>query len=85
MLSQQWVLRGTNGIESLALEEVEVPDPGAYEIQIKLHAASLNFRDLKVARVSKEPSGCRWFQFTLPFWGFWLIRGTFAGNLSLEG
>jgi len=55
MKSQQWVIRGTHGIESLFLEDVNVPDPGDYEIQIKLHAASLNFRDLKVADVSKGP------------------------------
>jgi NADPH:quinone reductase-like Zn-dependent oxidoreductase len=53
MRSLQWALRGTNGIESLVLEEVEVPDPGNYEIQLRLHAASLNFRDLKVSSVSK--------------------------------
>ncbi|KAK5045711.1 hypothetical protein LTR84_009080 [Exophiala bonariae] len=54
MRSQQWILRGTNGVESLFLEEVEIPDPGDYEIQIKLHAASLNFRDLKVARATRD-------------------------------
>jgi len=47
---------GTSGherIESLVLEEVEVPDPGTYETQIRLHAASLNFRDWNVSSVSK--------------------------------
>jgi len=33
------------------LEDVEISEPGDYEIMIKFHAASLNFRDLMIAEV----------------------------------
>ncbi|QMW31671.1 hypothetical protein G4B84_007052 [Aspergillus flavus NRRL3357] len=44
-----WVLSGTCGIDSLQLQDVPIPDPGDYEVLVKFHAASLNFRDIMIA------------------------------------
>ena len=33
-------------VDSICLREVELPDPAEYEVQIKVHASSLNFKDL---------------------------------------
>lgn len=49
---RQWVLHGKNGIESLSFEETHIPQPGENEVLIKLHAVSLNYRDLMIANVS---------------------------------
>lgn len=49
---KQWVLHGKNGIDSLKLEETSIPQPGENEVLIKLHAVSLNYRDLMIANVS---------------------------------
>lgn len=49
---KQWVLHGKNGIDSLTLEETSIPQPGENEVLIKLHAVSLNYRDLMIANVS---------------------------------
>ncbi len=43
------------GFDKLRLEEVETPSPGPREVLIKLHAASLNFRDLMVVRGTYNP------------------------------
>lgn len=48
---KQWVLSGTCGIDSLQLQDVPIPDPGDYEVLVKFHAASLNFRDIMIANV----------------------------------
>lgn len=88
MRSQQWALRGTNGIESLVLEEVEVAEPGDYEIQIKLHAASLNFRDIKVATASHPSTRLRLrlVPGRLPFFPECrLTVELYAGNIYDEG
>lgn len=49
---KQWVLHGNNGIDSLSLEETSIPQPGENEVLIKLHAVSLNYRDLMIVNVS---------------------------------
>lgn len=48
---KQWVLEGSQGVESLQLKDVPVPEPGDYEILVKFYAASLNFRDIMIANV----------------------------------
>lgn len=48
---KQWILKGSQGAKSLQLEEVPTPEPGDYEILVKFHAASLNFRDLMIINV----------------------------------
>lgn len=48
---KQWVIKGSQGVESLHLEDVPVPEPGDSEVLIKFYAASMNFRDLMIANV----------------------------------
>ena len=43
------------GIDNLALVEREVPQPGQDQVLVKLRAASLNFRDLMVAKGMYNP------------------------------
>jgi NADPH:quinone reductase-like Zn-dependent oxidoreductase len=47
----QWVLPGgqSSGTESLTRRTVPIPEPGPSEVRIRVHAASLNHRDLLVA------------------------------------
>ena len=35
-----------DGVDGLVLNNRSVPDPGAYEILVKVHASSINYRDL---------------------------------------
>ncbi|OCL12873.1 putative quinone oxidoreductase [Glonium stellatum] len=46
----QWVLRGTDGFSSLKLEQSAIPEVGEFDVLIKFHAASLNYRDLMIAK-----------------------------------
>ncbi len=48
------------GIETLKIEDAAVPEPGPGEALVRLHAATLNFRDLIMAKglipgIAKEP------------------------------
>jgi NADPH:quinone reductase-like Zn-dependent oxidoreductase len=43
------------GVENLILTEREQPRPGAHEVLVKFHAASLNFRDLMFANGIYNP------------------------------
>jgi NADPH:quinone reductase-like Zn-dependent oxidoreductase len=43
------------GLVGLALAEVEAAAPGAGEVLVELHAASLNYRDLMVVRGTYDP------------------------------
>jgi NADPH:quinone reductase-like Zn-dependent oxidoreductase len=43
------------GIDKLRIVERDVPRPGAGEVLVKLHAASLNYRDVMVASGSYNP------------------------------
>jgi NADPH:quinone reductase-like Zn-dependent oxidoreductase len=43
------------GIDELALVEHELPEPRAKEVLVKLHAASLNYRDLMVVEGKYNP------------------------------
>jgi NADPH:quinone reductase-like Zn-dependent oxidoreductase len=47
----QWVLPGgpACGIESLTRRTVPIPEPGPSEVRIRVHATSLNYRDILVA------------------------------------
>ncbi|KAM5381808.1 hypothetical protein ACJZ2D_002798 [Fusarium nematophilum] len=50
---KQWVLRGANGFDSLEFQpDAPVPPIGDREVLVQIHAASLNFRDLIIARGS---------------------------------
>lgn len=43
---KKWVIQKHGSVEGLALEESETPQPGAGEALVKVHAVSLNYRDL---------------------------------------
>jgi NADPH:quinone reductase-like Zn-dependent oxidoreductase len=48
---KQWTVSGTGkGFETLHFGEADVPKVGENEVLIKLHAASLNYRDLIIPR-----------------------------------
>jgi len=53
-MSRQWILAGQEGFEaSLQFQEnIRVPSPAELapnEVLVKIHAASLNYRDLSIA------------------------------------
>jgi NADPH:quinone reductase-like Zn-dependent oxidoreductase len=48
-----WVLKDQQGIDSLKFVETHVSTPGDYEVLVKLHAASLNYRDIVIAKVRR--------------------------------
>ncbi len=53
---KQWQLQAP-GLESLRLEEVDPPGPpGAGEVTVRLHAASLNYRDVLILESRYDPS-----------------------------
>jgi NADPH:quinone reductase-like Zn-dependent oxidoreductase len=43
------------GLDKLSLDEVEVPNPGPGQVLVRVHAVSLNFRDLLVATGKYNP------------------------------
>ncbi|KAI1209178.1 NAD(P)-binding protein [Annulohypoxylon truncatum] len=47
---KQWNVTGQNGPDSLQLSEQPVPQLGDSQVLVKLHGASLNFRDLVIAK-----------------------------------
>jgi hypothetical protein len=52
-MSKQWVLEKSKGIEGLTLEDVPVPEVGERDVLVKLHAVSLNYRDVMIATVRR--------------------------------
>ena len=57
---KQAVLQSGKGIETLAIREAPMPQPGPGEALVRLHAATLNFRDIIMAKglipgIAKEP------------------------------
>lgn len=55
--TKRWTIEGTDGFESLKLNEhAEIPKLGDNDILVKMHAASLNYRDLAMAKVSTAAS-----------------------------
>jgi NADPH:quinone reductase-like Zn-dependent oxidoreductase len=51
-------IRETNGIDSLTIVEREVPKPGPEQVLIRVHAVSLNYRDLAIA-LGRYPPGVK--------------------------
>ncbi|TVY20500.1 Zinc-type alcohol dehydrogenase-like protein [Lachnellula arida] len=47
---KQWVLRDKSGFGNLLLEEAPLPEIGDFDVLIKVHAVSLNYRDLMIAQ-----------------------------------
>ncbi|OQD90841.1 hypothetical protein PENANT_c001G02154 [Penicillium antarcticum] len=53
LTSDSWVLEGQKGFSSLKLvKDRPVPDLGDFDVLVKLYAASLNYRDLVIAKGS---------------------------------
>jgi len=51
-----WTIQGFNGFDSLKLnEKAAVPEVSDYEVLVKLHAASLNYRDLIIPKGRRSP------------------------------
>lgn len=49
----RWILPSQNGIDSLTFEEnAPIPELGPEEVLVKMHAASINYRDLVITKVS---------------------------------
>jgi NADPH:quinone reductase-like Zn-dependent oxidoreductase len=49
--TKAWRVQGLNGFESLKFnKETPVPKVSDYEVLVKLHAASLNYRDLVIPK-----------------------------------
>jgi hypothetical protein len=54
--SPAWILSEQKGIDSLQLvQENPIPEVGEYDVLLKIHAASLNYRDIVVAKVHVSP------------------------------
>ena len=41
-----WEIQSDGGIDALALNERDIPKPGPGEVLVKIHASSVNYRDL---------------------------------------
>lgn len=54
---KQWRLGEGEGFERLNLAEAAQPSPGANEVLVRLHAASLNYRDLITAKNPRTTPG----------------------------
>lgn len=53
--TKAWVLNSQNGPESLEIrEELPLPALKADEILVKIHGASLNYRELMIAKVCER-------------------------------
>lgn len=51
------VVRNQTGLDGLEyMEKLPLPQPKADEVVVKIHAASLNFRDLMIAKVRHRPA-----------------------------
>jgi NADPH:quinone reductase-like Zn-dependent oxidoreductase len=51
--AKQWRVVNTDSrFDGLHLEDAPVPKLGERDVLVRIHAASLNFRDLMIARVS---------------------------------
>lgn len=49
--TKQWTVTGTNeGFDGLTFEDATIPQVGENEVLVKLHAASLNYRDLVIPK-----------------------------------
>ena len=54
---RRWIIRAAENFEGLDFHEnVPIPEVGENEVLVKFYAASLNFRDVIISRVSVGPS-----------------------------
>lgn len=47
---RQWQINSLDGIDALEMVEVDSPRPGPGEVRVRVHASSINFRDLSTIR-----------------------------------
>lgn len=51
--NKAWFVQGKNGFDSLEFNtEAPIPEVSDYEVLVKFHAASLNYRDLVITKVN---------------------------------
>ena len=49
---KQWLVQGKDkGFEGVVLQHAPVPKVGEHDVLVKLHGASLNYRDLIIPKV----------------------------------
>lgn len=50
--TEAWILQGQNGADSLEkIDNHRLPVLGDHDVLVQLHAASLNYRDIAIAKV----------------------------------
>lgn len=55
---KRWIVKaGATSVDDLVLQEVLLPEPGAGEVRVKVHAASLNARDELLVNATFAPVG----------------------------
>ena len=54
-----WRIPVANGVDLLALRDEAPPEPGPFEVRVKVRATSLNYRDLMVVRGTYARGGLR--------------------------
>jgi NADPH:quinone reductase-like Zn-dependent oxidoreductase len=51
-MKQCVITSGDKGFDGLQFQDAQTPKLGEHDVLVKLHAASLNYRDLAIAKVS---------------------------------
>lgn len=54
--TRAWILKEQKGIDSLEIVEQTISAVGDFDVLVKLHAASLNYRDIVIAKVRQSTS-----------------------------
>ena len=53
---KSWHLLGLGaGLDGLQLRERDVPQPGAREVLVRVHACSLNYREISILKLGRYP------------------------------
>ena len=64
-VTKAWTRTGTTGFDALKFnEQTPLPELGDHDVLVEIHAASLNYRDLSMAKVS-------WTAFPFSITRFW--------------
>jgi len=59
-MKQCVITSGKNDFDGLEQQDAKVDKIGDHDVLVKLHAASLNYRDLAIAKVSPLPPSLRY-------------------------
>ena len=57
-------IRGSDGVDVLALAERDSPEPGPGEVRVRVHASAVNYRDLATIE-DPVPRGIRYPPFPI--------------------